>query len=67
MLQKDEPEIRRVLAENSRQMFLVRESEKKLQRKCLAYEESNSVIMKVYISLNQNFEVLIYPLKFLGE
>ena len=46
VLQKDEPEIRRIVAENSRQMYMIRENEKKLQRKCLAYEESNAAIMK---------------------
>ncbi|CAF0743692.1 unnamed protein product [Brachionus calyciflorus] len=45
-LQKDESDIRNRIAENSRQMFVIRSNEKQLQRKCQAYEEINSMIMK---------------------
>lgn len=45
-LEHDEVEIRKRLAENSRQMYLIRSNEKRLDRKCTALEELESNLMK---------------------
>lgn len=45
-MQKDESEIRQRIAESSRQMYVIRASEKQLKRKCEALEEMNSTVLK---------------------
>jgi centrosomal protein CEP290 len=45
-LQHDEPEIRKRLAESSRQTFVARANEKELERKCAALEEVSGAIVK---------------------
>jgi hypothetical protein len=51
-LEKDEVEVRKRLAESSRQMHLLRTSEKKLQLKCNALEETDLQIIKVHHFIN---------------
>ena len=48
-LQNDENDIRKRIADNSRQMYVLRSSEKKLQLKCEALEETDLNIIKVKI------------------
>jgi hypothetical protein len=49
LLEKDESEIRRLMAENSRNFCVLRSKEKELQIKCDALEETDLNIIKVIL------------------